>query len=104
MKDFKQIVKKNKRKALSIAVAATFFVSGPLGFTGCYNPQKEDDEDQDGNGSSYSGGGHVGGWNSFGSGSSINSDSSGKSNASISDSSIGKSSGYSGSKGGSSSS
>lgn len=40
MKDFKQIVKKNKRKALSIAVAAAFFVSGPLGFTGCYNPQK----------------------------------------------------------------
>lgn len=30
MKDFKQIVKKNKRKALSIAVAAAFFVSGRL--------------------------------------------------------------------------
>ena len=41
MKDFKEIVKENKKRALSIAVATAFLVSGPLGIAGCYNPQKK---------------------------------------------------------------
>ena len=53
MKDFKEIVKENKKRALSIAVATAFLVSGPLGFAGCYNPQpKEKEEEENGTGSS----------------------------------------------------
>lgn len=104
MKDFKKIVKENKKRALSIAVATAFLVSGPLGFAGCYNPQTEDEEDKDANSANYNGGGHFGGWNIFGGKSSVTNDSSGNSKSGITDSSIGKSSGYSGVKGGSSSS
>ena len=42
MKDFREIVKENKKRALSIAVATAFLVSGPLGFAGCYNPQERE--------------------------------------------------------------
>lgn len=107
MKDFKEIVKKNKKRALSIAVATAFAVSGSLGFAGCYNPEKEDDEEQD---NGYSGSsGYSGGWHGFvGGGSSSGTyssgDSSGSGKSSITESSGGESSGYSGLKGGSSSS
>ena len=56
MKDFKEIVKENKKRALSIAVATAFLVSGPLGFAGCYNPQeKKRKKKKNGNGSSGGG-------------------------------------------------
>ena len=68
MKDFREIVKENKKRALSIAVATAFLVSGPFGIAGCYNPQEKQKEEEEGNVSS--GGGYHGGWNSFSGGSS----------------------------------
>lgn len=113
MKNFKQIVKENKKRALSIAVATVFSISGPVGLVGCYNTQNEEDEEEESstNGSHISSG-HSSGWNFFRSGSSQkispSGDSSGSSgNSKItsgSDSGSSIHSGYSGTKGGSSSS
>ena len=65
-KEIKDIAKGSKKKALAIAVAATFMVSGPLGFAGCYNPQEKEEEEDNG----YSSGGTSGGWHGFTGGSS----------------------------------
>ena len=61
MKDFRKFVKENKSKALAIAVASAFLVSGPLGIGGCYNPQPKENEEEDENGGGSGGGGYSGG-------------------------------------------
>jgi len=121
MEDFKKFVKENKKRALAIAVATAFAVSNPLAMTGCknkeLNQEEEEEQQQGGSSGGYGGssGGHYSngrssGWWFFRGSSTPSSDTNIGSGSSKS--STGKSwstppkgsSGYSGVKGGSSSS
>lgn len=61
MADIKKILKENKKKALSIAVAAAFTVTAPINMIGCSNDEFTEDKEQEqtnsstttGSGSSY---------------------------------------------------
>ncbi len=123
MEDFKKFVKENKKRALAIAVATAFAVSNPLAMTGCKNKELNNEEEEEqqqqqgGSSGGYGGssGGHYSngrssGWWFFRGSSTPSSDTNIGSGSSKS--STGKtwstppkgSSGYSGVKGGSSSS
>ncbi|WP_252224205.1 MULTISPECIES: hypothetical protein [unclassified Clostridium] len=95
MDSFKEIFKKNKKRALSIAIASTFMVTAPNILLGCDNVNQKDEEENGTATSTHNS--HV--WHSFRSGGSSSSKKS-----SVTKSSTSKSSGYSGVKGGSSSS
>lgn len=98
MNNFSKLVKENKKRALSLAIATAFVIANPLGLTGCtsnYDPYKEEEEDEDGSFHSS--------WHSIKN--SSEKKSGGKSSyKSKSSSSNSKSSGYSSSRGGKSSS
>lgn len=105
MNKFNNLLIKNKKRALSLAVATAFLVANPLSLTGCspkYDPYSEEEEEYD---DDYSGGGFR--IHSSKRSSSYKSGKSGsKSSSSYKSSSKGKSSSssYSGSRGGRSSS
>lgn len=92
---------KDKKKALTIAVAAALVISNPLSMTGCtrspYTNNTANDEEDDNDVNIYNGGGHYNSGRSY--------IKSGSSKSGISDStwstpSKGSTSGYSGSHGG----
>ncbi|WP_252250134.1 hypothetical protein [Clostridium sp. ZBS13] len=72
MDSFKEIFKKNKKRALSIAIASTFMVTAPNILLGCDNVNQKDEEDEEENGTATSThNSHV--WHSFRSGGSSSS-------------------------------
>ncbi|MBE6062963.1 MAG: hypothetical protein E7207_05245 [Clostridium butyricum] len=101
---FKEIIKKNKKRALAIAVATAFSVSGPSVLLGCNTQKVEEEEEEDNTtstGTYHSSIGRV--WHSFNNASDNNGKSIKKASSSNS-SGTSVSSGYSGVKGGSASS
>ena len=104
MADLKELVKKNKKRALAFAITAAFSVGIATTLAGCenYNDDEEEEEEEEENNSGTTSSSSHGRsyWHSFRGSSS----SSSRSKSGISKSSGSKSSGYSGSKGGSASS
>lgn len=102
MADLKELVKKNKKRALAFAITAAFSVGIATTLAGCenYNDEEEEEEEENNSGTTSSSSHGRSYWHSFRGSSS----SSSRSKSGISKSSGSKSSGYSGSKGGSSSS
>lgn len=102
MADLKELVKKNKKRALAFAITAAFSVGIATTLTGCenYNEEEEEEEEENNSGTTSSSSHGRSYWHPFRGSSS----SSSRSKSGISKSSGSKSSGYSGSKGGSSSS